>query len=71
MKMKTFFKLNVVRGHLTPKITNFFYHKLDAEYFFIRQFFWKNQYFPRKLWKSVSGTHLIIFEEKEASCFKN
>ncbi len=29
------------------------YHKLDVEYFVIRQFFRKKQYFPRKPWKIV------------------
>ncbi len=38
--------------YLTPKMNItfffFFYQKLDAEYFFIRQFFRKKHYFPRK-----------------------
>ncbi len=39
---------------------NLFYQKLDAEYFFIRQFFWKKQYLLRKLWKTVLAAHLTI-----------
>ncbi len=40
---------------------NLFYQKLDAEYFFIQQFFQKKQYFQRKLRKTVLGVHLKIF----------
>ncbi len=40
---------------------NLFYQKLDAEYFFIQQIFWKKQYFPRKTQKTVLTVHLIIF----------
>ncbi len=38
-----------------------FYRKLDAEYFFIRQFFRKKLYFQRKPQKTVLGAHLTIF----------
>ncbi len=33
-------------GHLTPKfnILSFFYHKFDAKYFHVKQFFLENQY---------------------------
>ncbi len=41
---------------------NLFYRELDAEYFF-QQFFQKEQYFRRKLWKTVLGTHWPFLRE--------
>ncbi len=42
-----------VRGHLTRKMNiTFFYQKLDAEYFFIRQFFLKKAVFSEKTVKN-------------------
>ncbi len=40
---------------------NLFYRKLDAKYFHVKSFFRKQQYFPRKLQKTVLGAHLTIF----------
>ncbi len=34
---------------------NFFYHKSDAEYFFIQQFIWKNLVFSKKIVKNFIG----------------
>ncbi len=54
-----------VRGHFTPKMNiTFFYQKLDAEYFFIRQFFRKKQYFRRKLQKLFWGRIWQFFRER-------
>ncbi len=50
---------------------NLFYQKLDAEYLFIRQFFRKKQYFPRKPGKTFLRADLTIFYGKEASYTKN
>ncbi len=42
------------RGYLRPKFNfTFFYHKFDAKYFHVKQFFRKNQYFLEKLQKTV------------------
>ncbi len=43
---------------------NIFYHKLDAKYFHIKQFFRKQQYFLRKLQKTVLGHICHLFLEK-------
>ncbi len=38
---------------------NFFYQKLDAEYFFIQQFFRKKQYFLKNPWKTALGDNFL------------
>ncbi len=60
-----------VRGYLTQKMNiTSFYQKLDAEYFFIWQFFRRKQYFPRKLWKIILGSYLTIFWGKGGVLFQ-
>ncbi len=49
----------------------FFLSEIGRRVFFIQQFFRKKPYFLRKLWKTVLGAHLTIFQGKEASCAKN
>ncbi len=39
---------------------NVFYYKLDAKYFYVKQFFWKKQYSLKKLQKTVLGAYLTI-----------
>ncbi len=47
---------------LSPKMNyNLFYHKLDAKYSHVEQFFHKKQYFLRKLQKTVLGSSFDHF----------
>ncbi len=39
----------------------FFYHKLDAEYFHVKQFFPEKVVFSEEIAKYCFGTYLIIF----------
>ncbi len=43
---------------------NFFYHKLSAKYFHIKQFFRQKQHFLRKLQKNVLRANLTTFYRK-------
>ncbi len=54
--------LRPIRGHPTPKMEiTLFYHKLDAEYFFNQQFFWKKAVFSKKTENLFGGgAHLTI-----------
>ncbi len=38
-----------------------FYHKLDAKYFHVKQFFWKKQYFLRKFAKETVLEAILHF----------
>ncbi len=50
---------------------NLFYRKLDAKNFYMKQFFWKKQYFLRELQKTVLGSHSTISQGKGSSKAKN
>ncbi len=55
------------RSSYTKNECNLFYQKLDAEYFFIRQFFRKTHYFLRKPWKTVFEEHTRRFFRERKS----
>ncbi len=53
------------KGHLTLKTNiTFFYRKLDAKNYYIRQFFRKKQYFLRKLQETVLGRIRPFFRKR-------
>ncbi len=65
-----YFLCNRAKGSLcdlgssyTKNEYNLFYQKLDAEYYFIRQFFPKSSIFRKKQWKTALGHIWRLFRE--------